>query len=171
MASRLFTSAVLVVALAPLACTSSQEKARARLGVMNIAYSDDSFVERAAAGDSVVVRDFLQSGIKPNVTGKDGRTPLIAAAEAGRLDIVQLLLQSGAQVNATDKSKARNTPLIIASAAGQTEIVKLLLAKGADKNARDAKGGMTPLLSASVSGSRDTARLLLDSGVRVDEAD
>ena len=171
MSSRLFRSAVLVVALAPLACSTSQEKARARIGAMNVTYSDDSFVDRAAAGDKVVVRDFLESGMKPDVPSKEGKTPLIAAAEAGRIEIVELLLKSGANVNATDRTKSRNTPLIIASAAGQTDVVKVLLAKGAEKNARDAKTGMNPLLSASVRGSRDVAKLLLDSGVRVDDAD
>ena len=171
MSSRLFRSAVLVMALAPLACSSSQEKARARLGAMNITYSDESFVDRAAAGDKVVVRDFLESGMKPDVTSKEGKTPLIAAAEAGRLEIVELLLQSGAHVNATDHTKSRNTALILAAAAGQTEVVRVLIAKGAEKNARDAKTGMNPLLSACMRGSRDVAKVLLDSGARVDDAD
>lgn len=171
MASRLFKSAVLVMALAPVACTSSQEKARARLGAMNIPYSDDSFVDRAAAGDKLVVRDFLASGMKPDVTSKEGKTPLVAAAEAGRVEVAELLLQSGAHINATDRTKSRSTPIIIASAAGQTEVVRLLLAKGAEKNARDAKTGMNALLSASMRGSRDVAKLLLDGGVRVDDAD
>jgi ankyrin repeat protein len=53
----------------------------------------------------------------------------------GHTEIVQLLLEKGADVNA--KNKYGRTALIYATERGYTEIVQLLLEKGADVNAKD----------------------------------
>ncbi|MBW1990704.1 MAG: hypothetical protein JRI59_00970, partial [Deltaproteobacteria bacterium] len=55
-----------------LACGNSQEKARLKLGQMNIKYNEDTFVDRAKDGDLLVVRLFLQAGMSPDVTDKQG---------------------------------------------------------------------------------------------------
>jgi ankyrin repeat protein len=171
MASRLVKSTVvLALALAPWACTSTQDKARASLGAMNITYGDDSFVDRAGAGDALAVRAFLQSGMKPDATDKDGRSALTAAADEGRLDVVKLLLAAGARVDGTDR-KFKRTPLVWAASRGHGEVVAFLLSKGADKDARDEKAGMSALIAASFRGHGDTVKLLLDKGVKVDDPD
>ena len=71
------------------ACGNPQEEARIKLGQMNVKYNEDTFVDRAQDGDTLAVKLFLQAGMSPNVTEKDGVTPLIAAARAGRLEIVR----------------------------------------------------------------------------------
>ena len=58
-----------------------------------------------------------------------GSTPLSDAAFRGNLEIVTLLMERGAKVNATNRDG--NTPLIAAAFMCRTEVVRLLLEKGA----------------------------------------
>src|SRR5262245_51974702 len=67
-------TALLVLALVPLACSSSKERARHKLADMNITYDQETFVDRAKAGDSVVVEQFLAAGMNPNGMNKEGKT-------------------------------------------------------------------------------------------------
>ena len=59
-----------------------------------------------------------------------GRTDLMVASKEGHLEVVRLLLESGA-----DKDLARNedwTALFVASESGHLEVVRLLLQCGVD---------------------------------------
>jgi ankyrin repeat protein len=162
---------LLSVVVAQAACTSPQEKAREKLGQMNIKYDEETFLDRTKAGDLIVVTHFLTAGMSPKVTDKEGKTPLIVAARAGRLDVVQLLLDRGADVREKDK-KFGATPLIWA-ALGDTDnkaVAELLLAKGADPKARE-RTGMTALLSALARNHQETARLLIEKGGEVNDKD
>lgn len=67
-----------------------------------------------------------------------------------RLDIVELLIEKGAKVNA--KTKYNWTPLIYATRLGNLNIVKLLIEKGAEVNVKDNKN-WTPLIHAARSGN------------------
>lgn len=61
---------------------------------------------------------------------KTGWTPLHYAATNGHLDIVKLLLDHSAYVDAESPNKT--TPLMMAARGGHIEVVKLLLDEGAD---------------------------------------
>ncbi|KAK2715890.1 hypothetical protein QYM36_010456 [Artemia franciscana] len=71
-----------------------------------------------------------------------GYTPLHCAAEKGITEVVQLLLDSGANVDA--KGEDSNTPLHIAVFRGKENIVELLLRYGATVDNQD-KNGKTAL--------------------------
>jgi len=73
-----------------------------------------------------------------NAKDKYGETALMFAAEKGHTEIVQLLLQKGADVNA--KTNSDRTALMLAAAKAHTEIVQLLLKNGADVNAKNKYG-------------------------------
>ena len=66
-------------------------------------------------------------------------TLLAAAALMGHTEIVTLLLEHGADVNA--RSRDDGTALHAAAFLGHTETVKLLLEKGADATLRNNMGG------------------------------
>src|SRR5215813_5251733 len=141
MPSRIITSAVLLaLALAPVACSSSQEKARARLASLRIPYTDAAFVERAGAGDMMAVQDFLKAGTGIDAKGRDGKTALIAATEMARIPMIQFLLDKGADVNAKD-GKFKATALSFAADKRNATIVKMLLDKGADPRVHETKSG------------------------------
>jgi ankyrin repeat protein len=55
-----------------------------------------------------------------------GMSPLHIAAMDGRTDIAQLLIDAGADVNATDGARGRTTPLDLALREGHSEMVQLL---------------------------------------------
>ncbi len=108
-------------------------------------------------GDIASVKMLLKSG--ENIDERDpkyGSTPLIYAAQAGHTDVVKLLLDNGADINA--KTKLGQTALIQASLAGDADIVKLLLDRGAKLDAED-RG---KLLMATLNYS-DVIKLLADT--------
>jgi ankyrin repeat protein len=79
-------------------------------------------------------------------------------------DIVLLLIDNGADVNATKDEHNRNkTPLHQAVARSTSEVVKLLLDHGADINAKDEVGS-TPLHEAVEWDRAEMAKLLLKKG-------
>ena len=69
-----------------------------------------------------------------DVADDEDRRPLIYAAEAGQNPAVSFLLDSGADVNATDLYG--KSPLIAAASAGKSDTVSLLLNRGADSKAK-----------------------------------
>jgi ankyrin repeat protein len=85
---------------------------------------------------------------------------LILACWAGHLDVVELLLQEGAD---KDDHSDMSTPLYIASSEGRTEIVKLLLEKKANPNIAGLKD-FSPLFMACNEGYTQIVELLLKNG-------
>ncbi|XP_019470149.1 poly [ADP-ribose] polymerase tankyrase-1-like [Meleagris gallopavo] len=79
-------------------------------------------------------------------------TPLHFAAGFGRKDVVEHLLQTGANVHARDDGGL--IPLHNACSFGHAEVVSLLLCQGADPNARD-NWNYTPLHEAAIKGKID----------------
>ena len=60
------------------------------------------------------------------------------AAWFGHIDVMRILIDKGADVNAKNKNGA--TALILAADKGNAEIVSFLIDKGADVNAKDGNG-------------------------------
>ncbi|RYP42809.1 hypothetical protein DL768_010207 [Monosporascus sp. mg162] len=93
----------------------------------------------------------------------DGWTLLRWAAEKGYVEMVELLLNHGADVTVADKDGW--TPLIAASSKGYVDVVRLLLAaSGTNADCKGIKCGQTPLICAAANGHEAVARLLLDTG-------
>ncbi|XP_038061254.1 ankyrin repeat domain-containing protein 17-like isoform X2 [Patiria miniata] len=91
-------------------------------------------------------------------------TPLMEAASAGHVDIVKLLIDYGADVNA--QSSAGNTPLMYACSGGHEEAVKVLLDHEANIEDHN-ENGHTPLMEAASSGHVGIAKVLLERGAGI----
>jgi len=124
---------------------------------------------------------------------------LIWASTNGNIDIVKLLIDAGADINAKDNDDI--TALLWACSGGYLEIVKLLLEAGADPNIQDNEGytalmwvstyleiakllilsgtnpniqnknGKTALIFASQNGRLEFVKLLIEAGADLDIKD
>ena len=86
--------------------------------------------------------------------------PLHDASREGNVELVEILIAGGADVNARD---GWGMPLHYASWNDHAEVVNLLLAGGADVNAKDSEG-RTPLGLATEEKNIAVAKLLLAAG-------
>jgi len=94
-----------------------------------------------------------------------GRTPLYDAVCHNQLEIAELLLANGADVNARDGYQ--HTPLIQALwVNNHQKMMRLLLAKGADVDLED-KFKMTALAHAAKQGQLEDAKILLANDANV----
>jgi ankyrin repeat protein len=97
-------------------------------------------------------------GARVNVRNKSGATPLHTAALGGDSEVVKLLLDHGAEINARDQESGA-TPLSYAASLGRGEVVELLLARGADLTLRNTRG-QTPLDLAEENNQKEISDLL-----------
>ena len=81
----------------------------------------------------------LNKGADPNLAGKGGDTPLIAAARVGFEQAMEWLIGLGAKVDATNRMG--ETPLIIAVQQRDLPAVRLLLKFRANPDKTDAAAG------------------------------
>jgi len=76
-------------------------------------------------GDADGTKRLLDAKADPDCLAKDGTSSLMIAAEKGKLKLVTMLVESGADVNI---AKDGNTPLTIAHQKGHTEVRRVLMA-------------------------------------------
>jgi len=179
----------------PLMSTGCTPLLRATLGTP---LSTPALSTSPASGDVEVVRALLAKGANPNINDM-GLTPFLVAAGVGpgsvggtglagqysfggpvNMEIMELLLQHGADVNAqvtgtktysmrVSRAPSANegrTALHIAAQEGKVDLVRYLLSKGANSEITDA-GGLKPidLVGKGASNAANTAeiRTLLQS--------
>lgn len=88
--------------------------------------------DAAQSGDIEEVKRLLDEGRQPNEFDDLGKTPLHYATEGRHLDVMKLLIDSGASVNAHDERVIGNTPLGEVAGSCSYEVAKLLIDSGAD---------------------------------------
>ena len=93
-------------------------------------------------------------------------SPLIDAADAGKIKTVAKLLEKGADVNEQDEDG--KTARMNAAYWGYTKVVKLLIEKGADVNKQVPEYGFTALMYAAEEGHLEVVKLLLEKGAIID---
>lgn len=112
------------------------------------------------------VNELLKT-VDPNCTYRgDGepRSPLVAAARNGDLEIGRLLIDAGAEVEF--HAWGDETPLMAASVHGHLDFVKYLVTRNADVN-KELGGDGTALLVAAREGYLDVVAYLISRGANV----
>ncbi|PAA64405.1 hypothetical protein BOX15_Mlig008846g3 [Macrostomum lignano] len=112
--------------------------------------------------------DRLAAGIPGH--DEDGLTPLLAAFQLGRPDLLELLLSRGADPNMTDRAGRSLLYLAAAASEGGCSLASLLLDCGASSNLADEQG-RTPLHVAAWLGRAEAAGLLISRGADVNAKD
>ncbi len=127
----------------------------------------DRLYSAIRANDLQALAALLDQGVSPNAADSRQITPLMAAAEAGSVEAMQLLLARGADVNA--QNTAGSTALLWSVA--DPRKVRLLLDHGADPNIHSRSGRTALIVAAFTNPSAEAVRLLLAKGADVHAAD
>jgi ankyrin repeat protein len=129
-----------------------------------------SILEAAEQGDAAAVRQMLAAD--PDLVrsaDEELRTPLHFAAESGSVEMVEVLLEAGADVNA--QTRGGETPLHRALWGDDHELIEALLAADPDLTIENSYG-RTPLLRvARETGDVEMAARLLDAGAEIGAVD
>ena len=130
---------------------------------------NNELIEASIKGDVDKVKEYLDRGA--DIEAKDnqyGWTPLICACIYNHTEVVSLLINSGAKIDATDPDGY--TPLIWACSGDENkmDIVKILLENDADLNA-ESKSGITPLSKSTLNNHIDIAELLIHNGADINK--
>jgi ankyrin repeat protein len=139
---------------------SQADKSQASAGSKGPSSVSDIY-DAAGTGDLGRVKALLVANVDVNAPrADDGVTALMTASEFGHLDVVRVLLDAKAEVNA--KMNNGGTALILASSYGHLDVVRALLDAKADANAKAGNGGMA-LMLASEKGHFEVVQALLDA--------
>ncbi|XP_071084672.1 inversin-B-like [Haliotis cracherodii] len=116
-------------------------------------------------GDVETVKFVLSQNVRNvNSRGRWSRTPVVAAAENGRKEVIEVLVSDGADVSLVDDNG--NNILHWACAGGDVETVKFVLSQNiVDINARNEKG-QTASDTARLEGRQEVETLLVSHGAR-----
>lgn len=123
---------------------------------------------KAEAGDYEGVEELLLEGVDPNQTYQpaEGNAPILCAAINGDKEMVSLLLEYGADINAED-SKGETALFFAATDTEGTDMLKFLVDNGADVN-HLSNNGVTATHIAAAASNLDAVKLLEKSGAKMD---
>jgi len=132
--------------------------------------SIQTFLNAAKNNQLKQVQMFLQLGMPINITDPNGDTILMTAADSGKPEIVEFLLNyqptkvQPTQVQIDAQNKQGRTALHLAVFNGSTEIFKILLAAGADPKIED-RTFKNALMIAVRQGFLEIVKILLEIGM------
>ncbi|HJR57883.1 MAG TPA: ankyrin repeat domain-containing protein [Vicinamibacterales bacterium] len=127
--------------------------------IRSFAGPDSSLTNAIRQNDADAVRRALSRGRAELIADDTGTTLLMYAALVGSPEIIRLLVDHGAQVNASN----RFGTTALMCAVSRTENVRALLERGADVKARTNNGG-TALVAATRYGNVNAMKILLAAG-------
>ncbi len=148
----------------------SPEDSKRGLKLRGYDYDEKSFLRAASTSDEVAVSTFVAAGMSPNVKEPStGGSALISAATRGDLEMVNALLQGGADVNQKDEKQF--TALLRALQNDREEIANILVARPElDVNAQ-GEGGANALISFVARQRVPAVQDLLNRGANVNLPD
>jgi hypothetical protein len=135
------------------------------------AAADQDLLAAVRKGDVAAVKALLDGGLPVDTKFRYDRTALSFAADRGHADIVTLLLDRGANVNAAD-TFYKATPLVWAAQNEHVDVLKILLARGATGAADVLGKGVEKKNAELVEAALGTSKLTADDlAYAVEQAD
>ena len=122
-------------------------------------------IKAAKSGNTTAVRALLDADrTLVNARDSDASTPLHCAAWKGHVEVVTLLLESGADIQAKNENcHWGDTALHAAAHGNQRAVAEALIDRGADLHALNSAGN-TPLAETAVHKASAVANLLKKRG-------
>lgn len=128
---------------------------------------DKEMMFKARENNVLALEQLLQSPRNPNVEYGNGMTLLHCAAVHGHVEPVRLLLEAGAEKDATTRSGMM--PLHFAAHSNHLDVVRCLIESGAKKDELTRATGSSPLHVASVEGNLQIVRCLVEFKAKIDQ--
>ena len=129
-------------------------------GLLGVSRNLIDFAER---NQPEALEKALNDGADVNITDQGGNSALSVAILYGHTDVVRVLVEAGAELNAVTNGY---TPLLLATRYKSSGIVRILLGAGADPEA--VCEGKTALMMASINGDVEAVQMLLEAGAGID---
>jgi hypothetical protein len=129
----------------------------------------NEFYAAAAQGDMERVQDFLTVGMPADAKTTEGVPILVGAVRGASVEVVQYLVNAGADVNASCGENGE-TALCEAASRGLETIVGVLLAAGASPN-QLTESGQTAIMLAASQGEPQIVAHLLSAGADAEITD
>ena len=139
-----------------------QKIAHKKLFDMGIPFTPDCFSSYIAKDDEEIVNLFYDAGMSVNVRDAAGTTMLCIAARSGRKNMIEWLVNRGAEINAISKDRGYS-PVMDAVWKSSLDIVDLLIKLGADLNIV-SNDGQTALIVATGASNPRICELLVKNG-------
>ncbi|MGB0564208.1 MAG: ankyrin repeat domain-containing protein [Spirulinaceae cyanobacterium] len=117
-----------------------------------------------ALGNVPLVKQLIQLGHNVEEINYYGYSPLDLAAEQGHLEIMEILLDSGARPWYSHES----APIFQAAQNGQTQAVKLLIERGGFTE-MTIDDGYTLLMEAVITSNLDCVKILVEAGADIND--
>lgn len=171
---RLFVELEAVVAYyssESLEWTSKEDRRMAKVALLErgVSWHGESLAQCVRDGDVESVKLFIASGFPPDVRDKAGVPILCLAARFKHRNVVELLLESGADINAQSDDRGYS-PLMDAAQQGDEGLLEYLLGHGSNPDLQ-SKDGQTALVLAVGRSDAPAIARLLEHGASPDIAD
>ena len=144
---------------ASIGCTDKVRDFLAKDGIDSKDGSESLALQAAIrSGNESLVKLLIHAGAPVNPKESKLFSPLADAAMTHHAEVMEVLLQAGAKVDAVDHNGM--TPLL-SNGLFETNVTQVLLEAGANVNAADERGE-TPLMKASGFGFKQTVKVLIE---------
>lgn len=139
------------------------------LSVANAAADDTRLSVAAMQGDKASVQSLLKQNADVNGAQGDGTTALHWATYRDDVEMAQMLIKAGANLNVKTRI-GEMTPLFMAAKNGSAVMIELLLKAESSAKVSNSNG-TTPLMLAAAAGKTDAIKVLLDNGADANAKD
>ena len=140
-------------------------------GVPGSSTAGDDLGKAAAAGDIKELQRLIASGVDINSPySKTGMTPLMQAAQAGKLDAMKLLLAQKPKLDVDAQDKEQRTAMYYAVENKNSDALTLLKQHKADPNI-PARFGRYPIMEAAQRGDAKSVKILASGGRAKENSD